>query len=93
MAYILRMEIIETSIFTKSIIDLLPDDEYKMLQHYLVSRPDAGALIIGGGIRTIYYWNHDESIYMLLCYRKNEQENITPKQLSVLRMYVKENLI
>jgi len=88
----------------------MPDDEYKMLQHYLVAKPDAGAIIVGGGglrklrwrvsgrgksggIRAIYYWNHGESIYMLLCYQKNVQENLTPKQLSTLRAYVKEYLL
>jgi hypothetical protein len=104
------MEIIETTFFTKSITRLIPDDEYKMLQYYLVCRPDAGAIIVGGGglrklrwsipgrgksggIRTIYYWDHKESIYMLLCYQKNEQENLTAKQLSTLRAYVKEYLL
>jgi hypothetical protein len=43
------MEIIETVVFTKAIVKLMPDDEYKMLQHYLVCRPDAGVLIVGGG--------------------------------------------
>jgi mRNA-degrading endonuclease RelE of RelBE toxin-antitoxin system len=46
-----------------------------------------------GGVRTIYYWDHEESIYMLLCYPKNEQENLTAKQLAMLKKYVKENLI
>jgi len=109
MAYIELMEIIETPVFTKSIISLLPDDEYKKLQHYLVCRPDAGTLIIGGGglrklrwalprkgksggIRTIYYWNQADTIYMLLCYPKNQQENLSPKELSILRTYIKENL-
>jgi hypothetical protein len=104
------MEIIETTGFTKTIIKLMPDDEYKMLQNYLIGRPDAGAMIVGGGglrkirwsvpgrgksggIRTIYYWDHKDSIYMLLCYQKNEQENLMPKQLSSLRTYVKENLL
>ncbi len=104
------MEIIETSVFTKSITELLPDDEYKMLQHYLISRPDAGAIVVSGGglrklrwsvpghgksggVRIIYYWNHADSIYMLLCYQKNEQENLTPKQLSVLRTYIKDYLL
>jgi mRNA-degrading endonuclease RelE of RelBE toxin-antitoxin system len=101
------MEIIETPIFTKQIVSLLPDDEYKKLQHYLICRPDAGALIIGGGglrklrwnlpgrgksggIRTIYYWDQQDCIFMLFCYPKNEQENLTPKQLSKLRAYIKE---
>jgi hypothetical protein len=104
------MEIIETSIFTKAISRLLPDDDYRHLQHYLICRPDAGALITGGGglrklrwhipghgkrggICTIYYWDHQDSIFMLMCYQKNEQENLTPKQLVTLRTYVKEHLL
>ena len=103
------MEIIETPVFTKQITSLLPDDEYKKLQHYLICRPDAGALIIGGGglrklrwsipgkgksggVRTIYYWDRRESIFMLFCYPKNELENLHPKQLSKLRAYLKEHL-
>jgi hypothetical protein len=42
------MQIIETPEFTKRITSLLPDDEYSKFQQYLIGRPDAGALIIGG---------------------------------------------
>jgi len=103
------MQIIETPEFTKRITSLLPDDEYKQLQQYLIGRPDAGALIIGGaglrkirwsmsgrgkrgGLRTIYYWNHGEEIYMLFCYQKNEQEDLSVKQLAVLRDYLQRRL-
>jgi mRNA-degrading endonuclease RelE of RelBE toxin-antitoxin system len=48
---------IETSIFTKEIRRLLPDDDYKQLQTALMLRPDAGDLIHGtGGLRKIR-WN------------------------------------
>lgn len=110
MAYNVIMEIIETSIFTKAITELMPDDEYKRLQSFLVNKPDSGILIVGsgglrklrwslvgrgksGGIRTIYYWDHAELIYMLFCFQKNEQENLTAKQLSSLKHYVKEQLL
>jgi hypothetical protein len=110
MAYIYYMEIIETPIFTKTVTDLLSDEEYNKLQQYLVYRPDAGALIVGGGglrkvrwnlpgrgksggTRTIYYWDYGDRIYMLFCYPKNEQEDLTPKQLTILRKYIKENLL
>lgn len=103
------MEIVETPVFTKAILQLLPDNEYQKLQHYLVCRPDAGVLISGGsglrkirwslpgqgkrgGIRTIYYWNFSDTIFMLYCYQKNEQENLTQVQLAKLRNYVKEGL-
>jgi len=57
MAYNAIMLFIETSIFTKEIQQLLPDDHYRMLQTALMLRPDAGSLIRGtGGLRKIR-WN------------------------------------
>ncbi|MBW2247922.1 MAG: type II toxin-antitoxin system RelE/ParE family toxin [Deltaproteobacteria bacterium] len=48
------MIFIETSIFTKEIQRLLPDDKYRMLQTVLMLRPGAGNLIRGsGGLRKI----------------------------------------
>ena len=43
------MEIIETSIFTRQIQALMSDDSYALLQEELISRPDMGNLIPGGG--------------------------------------------
>ena len=44
----------ETSIFTKEIVRLLPDEQYKMMQSALMLRPGAGDLIRGsGGLRKI----------------------------------------
>ncbi|BFM15581.1 type II toxin-antitoxin system RelE/ParE family toxin [Maricurvus nonylphenolicus] len=48
------MVIVETSIFTKLIQELMSDDEYKQLQEALVNRPDLGDLIQGsGGLRKV----------------------------------------
>jgi mRNA-degrading endonuclease RelE of RelBE toxin-antitoxin system len=48
------MIFIETSIFTRQVLDLLTDEEYRELQKVLVNRPDAGSLIVGsGGLRKI----------------------------------------
>jgi len=48
------MIFIETSIFTKEIQRLVPDDIYRMLQSALMLRPDAGSLIRGGsGLRKV----------------------------------------
>ncbi|PCI10097.1 MAG: hypothetical protein COB71_13260 [Thiotrichales bacterium] len=48
------MVIIETSIFTKFINDLMNDDDYKEFQEALVNRPDMGDLIQGsGGLRKV----------------------------------------
>lgn len=41
------MIFIETSVFTKEIRSLLPDEEYRRLQTALMFRPDAGDLIRG----------------------------------------------
>lgn len=43
------MIIIETSVFTRRIQELMDDDEYKELQEALVNRPDMGAIIQGTG--------------------------------------------
>ena len=48
------MEIIETSVFTRIIQDLLSDDDYAELQQALVKNPTAGAIIRNsGGIRKL----------------------------------------
>ena len=107
MAYTLDMVFIETSLFTKDIQRLLPDDVYRQFQMALMFRPDVGAIIQGGGglrkvrwslpgegkrggLRIIYYWERPDTVYLLLAYRKSEQEDLTPSQLAVLRRLVKE---
>lgn len=48
------MRIVETSVFTKRLISLLRDDEYRKLQHILAIRPESGDIIKGsGGLRKI----------------------------------------
>jgi hypothetical protein len=44
-----------------------------------------------GGLRLIYYWDvPDDTIYMLLVFKKSKQEDITQGQLKILRNLVKE---
>lgn len=46
------MVIVETSVFTRLIVELMDDDNYAELQAALVQRPDLGDLIVGsGGLR------------------------------------------
>ena len=46
-----------------------------------------------GGLRLIYFWDKDsDTVYMLFVYQKNEQEDLTPNQLRVLRKLVREEL-
>ena len=48
------MVIIETSVFTRIIKELMSDDEYLELQKSLITRPDAGDLIRhSGGLRKL----------------------------------------
>lgn len=48
------MVIIETSVFTRCVKELLNDDQYSELQTALVVRPDAGDLIPGSlGLRKL----------------------------------------
>jgi mRNA-degrading endonuclease RelE of RelBE toxin-antitoxin system len=47
-----------------------------------------------GGLRIIYYWySQDQRIYMLLPYKKSEQEDLTKEQMRILIEYVKEGVI
>ena len=76
--------IIETSIFTKYIKQLMSDDQYRELQEALVNRPDLGDII-----RVIYYWVVDENhIRMLYVYPKGKQGNLTSEQLNTLKTIV-----
>jgi len=104
------MIFIETPLFTKLIKDLLPDENYRLLQQTILIRPEVGDLIRGGGglrkirwnlpgsgkrggLRIIYYWDvPEDTIYMLLPYKKSKQEDLTPAQLKVLRDLIKEGL-
>lgn len=44
-----------------------------------------------GGVRIIYYWAiSQDRILMLLMYAKNDQEDLSPDQLKVLRRFVEE---
>lgn len=48
------MRIVETSVFTEQISELLSDDEYRRLQLALVLRPKQGPVIRGtGGVRKV----------------------------------------
>jgi mRNA-degrading endonuclease RelE of RelBE toxin-antitoxin system len=104
------MKIIETSVFTKKIKNLLPDEDYRDLQNELVQNPLKGKIIRGsgglrkirfslpgkgksGGVRVIYYWiKPKEIILMLLVYQKNEQDDLTPDQLKILKSLVVKEL-
>jgi len=100
------MVILETSIFTRQIVKLLTDEEYRQLQNALVKRPDQGVVIPGsgglrkirwalpgrgksGGARVIYFWAvRQERLLLLLIYSKNEQDDLTPDQVKLLRQLV-----
>lgn len=42
-----------------------------------------------GGARIIYYWaNNQQQIFMLYAYAKNEQDDLTKEQLSILKQVV-----
>lgn len=43
------MKFIETPIFTRLVLELLPDDEYRELQFMLADNPSCGDIIQGGG--------------------------------------------
>jgi hypothetical protein len=48
------MIFVETKAFTRQVMSLLSDDDYRLLQELLTAHPDAGATIKGaGGIRKL----------------------------------------
>lgn len=48
------MLIVETSIFTRQVRELLQDDEYRLLQAHLAAQPEAGAVIrSSSGLRKV----------------------------------------
>jgi len=51
------MVIVETSVFTRLVCQLMEDEQYRKLQSVLIDNPKAGAVIPGsGGLRKIR-WN------------------------------------
>ena len=54
MAYNKFMKFIETRIFTRLVLELLTDDEYRAIQLNMAERPEQGPIINGsGGLRKI----------------------------------------
>ena len=45
-----------------------------------------------GGARVIYYWDADDTIFMLFIYRKSHQADLTTGQLRILAALVREEL-
>lgn len=43
-----------------------------------------------GGLRIIYYFDLPDMIYMLLAYKKTEQDDLTPIQIKILKNLIKE---
>ncbi|MRV75548.1 hypothetical protein GJ700_27910 [Duganella sp. FT92W] len=44
-----------------------------------------------GGVRAIYYWiREDHQIFMLLIYSKSKKDDLTDRELAILRELVKE---
>lgn len=43
------MIFIETTIFTRQVLELLPDEKYRELQSALIDNPEIGSVIQGGG--------------------------------------------
>lgn len=73
------MVFIETSSFTKLLPSYLTDDEYRLLQGYLVHKPDAGDIIKGsGGVRKLrrgtFHTGKSGGIRVIYYWKKSEHE-------------------
>ena len=74
------MVIMETSIFTRQIREMLPDEEYRFLQIELINRPESGKVIPrSGGLRKLR-WSVEgrgkRGGIRIIYYRFVSQENI-----------------
>jgi len=48
------MDIIETTVFTRRVLELLSEEEYRLLQLHLINKPAAGKIIKkSGGLRKL----------------------------------------
>ena len=55
------MKFVETSVFTKVITQLMPDDDYRAMQEAMIAQPDIGSVIKNtGGIRK-FRWKFGDS--------------------------------
>ncbi len=96
------MLIVETPVFTRRVLKLMSDEDYRALQQRLVVNPEVGALIRhSGGLRKVRWasvgrgkrggWHRvREMLLMLLIYGKNEQDDLTPEQLRTLKSLVEK---
>jgi len=80
---------VETPVFTAALRRQLDDETYRALQpRWRLPLHGRGKR---GGLRLIYYWEPDQDvIYMLYLYAKNEQGDLTPGQMRVLKRLVRE---
>ena len=82
------MVIIETSIFTKRIIEVMPDDSYRELQNTLIAYPETGKIIRGsGGIRKVRWGLGDQGKQggvQVIYYRA-----VSTNQIFMLMVYAK----
>lgn len=57
----------------------------RKLRHALPGRGKSG------GVRVIYYWVKDDYlVYLLVVYPKSRKDNLTDKEVAILRDFVKE---
>ena len=77
------LTIAETSIFARRAEKLLTQEEYEDLMFYLALHPESGdeGPVKSGGVRVIYYFiDHENPLYALLLYGKNEQAHLNADQ-------------
>jgi mRNA-degrading endonuclease RelE of RelBE toxin-antitoxin system len=88
------MRFVETPIFTKEVLDLLDEDDYRALQLALIFRPEQGAVIPGsGGLRKLRWGGKGRGKrggLRVVYYQAKEED--TFYMLSVYQKNVQEDL-
>lgn len=77
--YVLLMEFIETSLFTKLLYGYLTESEYAALQQFLLESPEAGNVVPGsGGVRKLRWGLKDRGkrggVRVLYYFKRNDGE-------------------
>lgn len=79
MPYNIGVIFIETSLFTRLIVDFLSEEEYANLQQFILKQPDAGKIIPGsGGLRKLR-WHKDRKgkrggVRIIYYWKKSDNE-------------------
>jgi len=83
----------ETEIFQRYSADVWKDGEREEFIEWIAAHPEAGVIITGsGGARIIYFLHLDETVWLLIVYKKAKFDNLPTAFIAQLRKAVQDAL-